>query len=363
MSEVEAPTTERPETMQEKAKRFFPDQYKGEIEAPPLAASVEETNEEVSDLTEEVEEAADVAETTEELAVAEESESEESEEVPISSVQELIELNEYDPEWFNSLRIPVKVDGSESEASLSDLVKSYQIQQAAEHRLEEAKTKAKTITQELTEKQESLNAQFSTVAELIINAESVLKKDFEDVDWKGLRQKDPAEFAALQRDFERREAEIQRIKNGASEQYQQYQAQQSEEVQARQQEYLRQEAELLTKAIPEWRDAEKAKTEKSQLAEYLMNQGFSKDDVMAASDHRLIVLARKAMMFDTTATKNKVALKKVAKVPKVTKPGTTKTAEQSSNKNIEKLRQRMLQTGRLEDAHAYNQAKAKARRS
>lgn len=356
MSEVDAPTKEPAKTMSQKASEYFGADYVGEVtEAAPLAASVEEISEEAPIEAEvPLEESEEI---TEEADVSVETDSEEPEEIPISSVRELIETNEYDPEWFNSLKVPVKVDGSESEATLSDLVKSYQIQGAAEHRLEEAKTKAKAMTQELADKSESLNAQFATVAELITNAEKVLTKDFEGIDWKGLRQKDPAEFAALQRDFERRERDIQSIKESASAQYQQHNARQSEEAAASQQEYLRQEADKLVQALPEWKDVEKAKAEKAQLAEYLINQGFTKDDVMAASDHRLIVLARKAMMFDSTAAKSNAALKKVAKVAKVIKPGTTKSAEQINNQKLERLRLKSIETGSLDDAFAYQQAR------
>jgi len=231
------------------------------------------------------------------------------------------------------------------------------MQQAAENRLEETKDKDKSNNQEITEKSETVNEQLSTVAELINNAQDILKSDFKSVNWETLRSNDPAEYAAKKRDFDDRKAQIESIKNGASAQYQQYQAQQSSEMQARQQEILQQEAARLVEAIPEWKDPEKASVEKSKVAEYLFNQGFSKEDVAGASDHRRSLRARKAMLFNSTATKNEVAKKKVAKIPKVSKPGTPKTAEQTNNQKLEKLRQRMIETGSLDDAHAYQLAR------
>lgn len=338
MSDQEAPTTEPVrETNAQKAQRFFGNSFVGEVEAPLLDASVEETNEDaleeepIEEPQEEVEEAEESLEAVEAEEV--ETESPEVEEVPISSINELIETSEYDPEWFNSLKVPVKVDGKEDEATLTDLVNSYQIQQAAEHRLEEAKNKAKSITQEMAEKSEALNVQFSTVAELINNAEELLESDFKNVNWQDLRSRDPAEYAAKKRDFDDRRANIERIKNGAGEQYQQHLNQQNSEMQAQYQTYLQQERAKLEEALPEWKDPEKASVEKSKIADYLYKQGFSKDDVQAASDHRLIVMARKAMLYDATSSKAEVALKKVAKIPKVTKPGTTKSAEQTNNQN------------------------------
>jgi len=76
----------------------------------------------------------------------------EKEESPISSFSELIEHYELDPDWATTLRVPVKIDGQTSEATMADLVASYQIKEAATHRLEEAKAKAKQIVEDAAAK-------------------------------------------------------------------------------------------------------------------------------------------------------------------------------------------------------------------
>lgn len=366
MADQEAPTTEQQETLSQKAHRYFGSEFVGEVsEAAPLAASVEEINEEVSEEADEVEEsqATEDVEETEEVEESDgETESEEQpdyEEYELSQIAQLLGVDEDQLDVNEEGRVVLsgKVDGEPVQANAKDLLANYQMLQAADKRLEEAKTKAKAQTQELAERSEALNTHFATVADLVADAEKVLKEDFDAVDWKKLRNQDPAEFAAKERDFEKRQKRIDEIKQRAGEQYQQYTTLQSEEARKQQEQYLRQEGERLLQALPEWKNAEKAKTEKAQLAEYLMNQGFSKEDVMAASDHRLIVLARKAMLFDNTAAKGNAALKKVAKVPKVTKPGTTKSAAQVNKQKLDRLAQKAEQTGSVEDAFALYKAR------
>lgn len=242
----------------------------------------------------------------------------------ISSVTELIESQQWDPEWFRSLKVPVKVDGQEAEATIKDLVDGYQMREAAEKRLEEAKSKAKTLNQEIAEKSKALEGQFATAATLIERAEKLLDDDVGQINWAKLREEDPAEYAAKKAEIRERRERIDRIKREAAEAYQQALNQRQAEFQTSLRQKLAEEQKALLEKLPEWRDPEKRKGEQAKLARYLIDQGFSEQDVMGASDHRLIVLAYKAMLRDEGQGRVEAAKKKVAKVPKVLKPGPQK---------------------------------------
>lgn len=325
------------------AAEMFGDQYVGDepAEAPepepqPEAPSAEEEGPEAEAPAEEVSE---------------------EDEVPITSFRELIEANQYDPEWANSLRVPVKIDGSEKEVSISDLVNSYQPQEAAVKRLDEAKARAKSINEELASKSEKLEGQFAVTAKLIESMESALTQSQEGVDWDALRQEDPAEYAARIADADKQRARIQAWKDEALSAYQKYvQETQSEHQQATQETLLKEQEALLEK-LPEWRNPEKATAEKTALSEYLLSQGFSEQDVAGASDHRLIVLSRKAMLYDEMQKKTDAARKKVRAVPKVLKPGAPKSNETRSREKAEKLRQKAMKDGSVDAAFAYLRAK------
>ena len=100
------------------------------------------------------------------------------------------------------------------------------------------------------------------------------------------------------------------------------------------------------------KDSEKAMAEKTKLVGYLTREGFAQNDVLGASDHRLIVMARKAMLFDELQVSSKAAMKKVAALPKVMKPGASKPQSQVSTEKLQQARARLQKSGSLDDAFA-----------
>jgi hypothetical protein len=63
------------------------------------------------------------------------------------------------------------------------------------------------------------------------------------------------------------------------------------------------------------------------------------------------------MLYDSQKQGSNPAAKKVAKIPKVMKPGTTKSPETTNKQNLERLRARMVSEGTIEAAEAYRKAK------
>jgi len=271
------------------------------------------------------------------------------EDTPISSIRELIETNEYDPEWFDGLEVDVKVDGTPAKAKLSDLVKSYQIQEAAEKRLEEAKEKVKAQNQAFAQKQEQFDQSLQTAAKLITKVEQKLTSDFQKINWDDLEKNDPAEFAAQRMKMIERQQELANMKQEAVSEYQRNsQGRQAELEQSRQQTLMAEQAALLTK-IPEWNDAEVAKTEKAQVGEYLLSQGLTQEEIANAYDHRIVVMARKAMQFDK-AQGAEPAKKKLAKVPRTLKPGVPKTQAETNHIKTQDAISKLRESGSIDDA-------------
>jgi len=349
--ESEAPTTESTEAEAPErplsllATEVYGSDFRQREPAPSEADAEAAPAEESSETKEQPE-----AEGEEQEESAEADESGEDEAEPIASFEELIEHQEWDPEWAKSLKVPVKVDGEEAEATIDDLVSNYQMNTAAEKRLEEAKSKAKSITEEAAERSKAVEERFATAAKLIENAEKLIDEDSERINWAQLREDDPAEYSAKKTEVAERRERIERMKREAAEEYRSSIQQYQEKTREERQQMLQKEQEALVQAIPEFADEKKAAAEKKQIAEYLMNQGFSEQDVMGASDHRLIVLARKAMLHDSGQQKVDAARKKVAKVPKVVKPGTPKPKEKVNEEKVQKARDRFRKSRNLDDA-------------
>ena len=341
------------------AKDHYGRNFHGEVKEQQSDAPTEEAP--VVELEDPEAEEIEASEDTDEEADAKPGEGDEEEgadeETPVSSIEELVEIQEWDPDWFNSLDVPVKVDGEPAKAKLSDLVANYQMNKAADRRLEDVKAKAKSFTEEMAAKEAQLGEQFATAASLIEGAEKLLDAESSNIDWNSLRADDPAEYSAKKAEMAERKDAIEQAKKEAASSYQKAMEQRQAETQKERQDRLAQEQELLLKAVPEWQEPAKAKQEHAELRDYLIEGGFTEQDVMEASDHRLIVLARKAMLFDRGQSKVNAAKKKVRTVPKVMKPGTPKPQEQASRDKVQKARAQLRKSGSLDDAYAALKAK------
>lgn len=326
-----------PVTDENEAEPASTEQTPAEDDTPPEAEAVEETTEPEGETE------------------PEDTDTEKAEEEPVSSLAELIEAQEWDPEWVDSLKVPVKVDGTPAEATIADLVKSYQMGEAADKRLEDAKTKARALTEEAGQLKQAVETQLSVAGKLIASLESGLDDEASDI--AKLREDDPAEYSARKEDLRDRRQALEKLKRDAVADFEKAREGEQTQQTERQNEFLQQQHTMLLERLPEWRDADKAKAEKSELVSYLLNQGFEQQDVMQAADHRLILLARKAMLFDRSQTKTNVAKKKVAKVPKVMKPGAPKPQEQVNREQVDQARQRLRKSGTMDDAMALLRAK------
>jgi flagellin-specific chaperone FliS len=102
--------------------------------------------------------------------------------------------------------------------------------------------------------------------------------------------------------------------------------------------------------LPKWKDSAKAKAESAAIREYLATNGYDKNEINSVNDHRSIILARKAMLYDQMISKASVAAKKVENLPRRTeKPGVTE------NRSLDKRSQafqKLSRSGRVEDAAA-----------
>lgn len=349
MSEETAPTTEQPESnLSLLAQEKFGHEFHGEATETPEVT--EETPEEVIETAEEVVEEAE-EEVVEEVV--------EHAEYEIDHIAELlgVEADDLDVNDDGKLVLNGKIDGQQAKTSAGELLKNFQMYQAAEKRLTEAKTKAQQANEESGKIVESANKQLAVASKMVENLESKLASEDSSINWATLREEDPAEYSAKKSELAEKRSDIENLKTDAVREYEESLREQDLVSQQQMQEYLQKENEALLTKLPDWVDAEKATEEKTQISKYLLSEGFTENDIANAADHRLIVLARKAMLFDQNTSKTDVAKKKVVKVPKVMKPGAPKTTEQSNNEKVTQLQSKLRKSGDTKDALALLKAR------
>lgn len=245
-------------------------------------------------------------------------------------------------------KLTVKVDGKEmqlTEAEIEEAIKGQmrdkdyrqKTMEAADVRKEaEAReTEARTKRDEYAAKLEDYSGRANY--ELI-----ALKAQLTDE----LLQNDPVAYLQAQRIVEARQADLQQ----AQQELQQINGQrQEEQAQARAAYFQDQQQKLLAK-VPEWSDPAKAEADVAAIKKYLGTQEFAPSE-QTLPDHRLIILARKAMQYDSLMERARSATQKVAAAPpKVERPGNAETARPGDGRTT--AMKNLQKTGTIDAAAA-----------
>ena len=313
----------------------------GEVTEPKLNmfdvmfGSDEDTNPEQT-----IEEPADSSEyeVSETEAAEEEYEATEDEEVESEEVD--YEVDEEVAEIETSPSYTVKVDGEEVEVNLDELRNGYQRQADYTRKsqsLAEQRKAYEANLQAVTQEREQYSQLLGNMAQ---NQNAELSR-YADINWADLKDTDPMEYMEKRLEYQEAKEKISELQN------ERVRVQQQNETDMGQmlQEKLQKEAELLSKALPEY--TEPGSTFKDEVRNYALNLGFSPQDIDGIADHRVILVLHKAMMQDKVS---KTPAKKSKSAPKVVKAGTPQTKAQRSRRTVQAKRERLSKTGNQRDA-------------
>jgi hypothetical protein len=245
-------------------------------------------------------------------------------------------------------KFTVKVDGKDVELTEAEIAEHYKngLRQADYTRKTmEAAEQRKAAEAESTKAREERQK----YAQGLQQAQTVLQAQLQEqsqIDWQKLLETDPVEYLKQQHLANQRQAKLQQIQQ----EQQQIHARNQQEQAAQMRAFLTAQQEELLAKLPEWKDDAKAKTEKSAISDYLKSQGFDEAQIAQITDHRAVILSRKAMLYDQMMSKAQAAAKKVNNLPqKVEKPGGGETNPTDGRTAAMK---RLSQSGSLRDAAA-----------
>lgn len=275
-----------------------------------------------------------------------EEEEEEEERAEESDDDERDEEDESETDDESVVTYKVKVDGEEVEVTQDELLRGYS-------RTQDYTRKTQALAEErraFQSERESVVQERATYADrLTVLEEAIKATQPPEPDWDKLRQSDPVRYAAEVADHTRRKEALAAI----AEERSRVEYQQSLESQRTYAEHLQAERARLIEAIPEWADEAKAREEKDSLADYAKSSyGYTDQDLDAVTDHRIMVILRKAAAYDRLQEgQSKLAEKKVK--AKVLKPGATPKKSKGKDKPTSRsarARQRLSETGSVDDA-------------
>ena len=129
---------------------------------------------------------------------------------------------------------------------------------------------------------------------------------------------------------------------------------------AQHQDRLAGEARAAVDAIPELQDEGRAQALLAGLRDYLGSVGFNAAELDGISDHRLMLVARDAMLYRQMLAKQRsAAAKKLAEAPRVMNPKRS-DARSAETETLRSLRKRAQETGKLRDNADYVLAKLRS---
>ena len=234
----------------------------------------------------------------------------------------------------------VKVDGKEVAVTLDELQKGYSRTQDYTRKTQQIAEVRKQVEQET----QAVRAEREQYAQLLGALQAQLQSSEPQVDLDRLYNEDPIEWVRQKEVLRDRQEKAYAIQ---AEQQRLLQLSQQEQQQSIQQ-HLESQKDALLAALPEWKDPKKAKLEKAMLIESAKSAGFSDEDLKSVYDHRLVLLLRKAALFDQMVSKRQGIKPVVNNGPRPAKPGAA--GRVSTTTESVRAKQRLAKTGRIDDA-------------
>jgi hypothetical protein len=275
-----------------------------------------------------------------ETAASEEDESGVEDALDEETSEEQSEEEEETEEGEQPQTFTVKVDGKEVSVTLDELQKGYSRTQDYTRKTQQIAEVRKQVEQETY----AVRAEREQYAQLLGALQTQLQSSEPQIDLERLYQEDPIEWVRQNEVMRQRQEKLGAIQ---SEQQRLYQVSQQEQQRAMEAQLASQQEALLA-ALPEWKDSKKAKAEKALVIESAKAAGFSDEDLKSVYDHRLVLLLRKAALFDQMVSKRQGIKPVVNNGPRTAKPGAA--GRVSTTTESVRAKQRLAKSGRIDDA-------------
>jgi hypothetical protein len=182
-------------------------------------------------------------------------------------------------------------------------------------------------------------------------------KAYEGVDWAAAFEQDALTAIKVKNDRDQlRELRERKVREIGQKQ----QSFEQGQAQAAQQLLMAEEKALLAK-LPTWRNSEKAAQEKRALGEYLTQSGYQQSEISGLTDHRALLIARKAWLYDQLQAAKDDKVKQVRTAPAMAKPGAASTQQAPNEKAaFAKFQQELRAQGKKGNHNAQEQLMLKA---
>jgi len=339
----------KPGMSQEEAAPVFANLLNPEPSPEPESKDTD-NNEEVSE-EKGAEEATDDAEAVDEESeeTSDESESDESEDEDGE-----VEAEDEPEEVTEDTLFSVKVDGKDVDVPLKELQAGYMMQKDYTKKTMAIAEDRRKLDADRTEIDSYRQAVLSDMAQKSADLDALLTEfqatdDVSQQEMDRLETEEPDRYLMLKDKARDKQTRIQQAKDKQQAIHAEMQYQQ----QVQRNDFLvREDVKLLDK-LPSWKNDEVRKAEGDELHAYLTKTGWTGEEIgNGLVDHRMVLLARDAMLYSKVGDKKTIANKKVKSKPKYVKPGTSKPRVDKDAVRRKELNKRLKTSGKKEDAGA-----------
>ena len=251
-----------------------------------------------------------------------------------------------------SPRFRAKVDGQDKEISFDSLLRNYRLQQHVDNNATEVKQQREALQDEREQMRTAYLSAIQQAATFITAQEEELVRQFQSINWEQKKAENPTQYVIDREAFREKLQSFQQKRLELGQKWEEEQTKRSAEFQKFAEDNIAEQAKLILEKIPEWNDKSIAKTESEQLKQYAKENGFTDAELSQLIDHRAWFFLRKAMLYDRTVGKVKETVKKVATLPKVTKPKAPGDVNAGRKARLAKSKEKAM-TGKRSDQVAF----------
>lgn len=273
--------------------------------------------------------------------------------IEVSDIHDLAKHLGVEPDQLYDVEVPFTIDGERRTFTLGDIKDRMTAESEAEAIAQAAAQEREAYEKARTQGEQTFQAYSQQMAHMLQAMEQKVLQDYQNLDWDGLKAQNPGQWAAKQTELQGVQQWLQQARAQAAQSWKQtHEAWQQQQAQMAEQR-LEREQKALFKAIPEWRNQEVADAERRELTDFLLNSGYSREEIEGVADHRAVVLARDAMRYRQQAKKGGAAAKKVLRIAKkVGKPGARQDKSQQSADRGRALAANLRKSGSIDAAAA-----------
>jgi hypothetical protein len=257
-----------------------------------------------------------------------------------------------EPQPEDEASYEVAIGGETKKVTLKEALAGYQRQEDYTRKTQEVAAAREALTAE-TEAARAHRASYKQVLDALEAKLGPANQEPTAEQWEQLKAEQPEQYAIQWADYQRRaeqratlKAEKDRVAN-----------EETQEQRKALQNYVDGERVKLLDAMPQWKgkdgkiDAAKMTADIKEVRDYAAKTlGYTEQELNQAYDHRMILLARKAMLHDRAEAARKAAKAKLAGAPELPAPGSRVPQRNAKGKAQEEAQKKFARTGKVDDA-------------